>query len=199
MSIDWNIVTAVGTFGQFVVVLVAAFLGLRQLRHMRRQSELDASLPLLAWIWSAEYQQAYPLVLEAAGSEDSEIRVALDRGDMADPRAVKVLSFAQFLNQIGLLISTDLIKGSTIIPYYRDAIITTWNLLIPFVVRRRGEEHGSSFFAPLEALVLRAKALSHDERFHEMRQTLPPSLRAAFDQSLTVTRPAKPSAPDTPT
>ena len=186
MNLDWSVVTAASAFGQFVVVFVAALVALWQLKHMRRQSELEASLSLLAWVRSAEYQEAYPHVLEARDA-DSEVRLALERGDGADPRVHKVLSFAHFLNEVGLLVEQDLIKGSTVIPYYRDAIAITWSLVMPFVARRRHQESGSSFFAPLEALVVRAKAVSVDDRFARIRRSLPRSLRAEFDSSRRLT------------
>jgi len=187
MAIDWNIVIAIASFGQFTVLFVAAFFALWQLKHMRRQSELDASLSLLAWARTSEYREVYPQVLEAARG-DSEVRVALKSGDGADPRVLKVLSFAHFLNEVGILVEQDLIKGSTVIPYYREAIAITWNLVMPFVARRRLEEAGASFFVPLEALALRAIALSTDDRFARVRRSLPRSLRAAFDRSQTLTR-----------
>jgi hypothetical protein len=191
VKLDWNAVIAASAFGQFVVVFVAALVALRQLKHMRRQSELEASLSLLAWVRSAEYQDAYPHVLEARDA-DSELRLALERGDGADPRVHKVLSFAHFLNEVGILVEQDLIKGSTVIPYYRDAIVTTWSLVVPFVARRRHQEPGSSFFAPLEALVVRAKAVSVDDRFSRIRRSLPRSLRADFDSSRTLTGASRP-------
>jgi hypothetical protein len=186
MNLDWNMVIAAGSFGQFVVVFVAALVALWQLKHMRRQSELEASLSLLAWVRSAEYREAYPHVLEATDA-DSEVRFALARGDGSDPRAQKVLSFAHFLNEIGILVEQGLIKGSTVIPYYRDSIVVTWSLVMPFVARRRHQESESSFLAPLEALVLRAKAVSVDDRFSRIRRSLPRSLRADFDSSRSMT------------
>jgi hypothetical protein len=186
MAVDWNMVIALGSFGQFVVVSVAALFALWQVRHMRRQSELEASLSLLAWARSAEYRDAYPHVIGAAAA-GSDVRVALENGDETDPRVLKVLSFAHFLNEIGILVEQDLIKGSTVVPYYREAIEVTWSLVVPCVARRRREDSGSSFFAPLEALVLRAKAVSGGDRFSRIRRSLPPSLRPSFDRSRTLT------------
>jgi hypothetical protein len=134
MAIDWNAMIAIGTLGQFTVVLVAAFFALRQLKHMRRQSELEASLSLLGWVRSAEYRETYPHVAAAAAA-DSDVRAALRRGDATDVRVLKVLSFAHFLNEVGILVEHDLIKGSTVIPYYREAIVLTWDLVMPFVAR----------------------------------------------------------------
>jgi len=186
MAVDWNMVTAIGSFGQFVVVFVAAFFALWQLKHMRRQSELEASLSLLAWVRTAEYRDAYPHVIGSAAA-DSEVRIALQNGDETDPRVLQVLSFAHFLNEIGILVEQDLIKGSTVVPYYREAIVVTWSLVVPVVARRRREAPGSSFFAPLEALVLRANAMSAGDRFSRIRRSLPRSLRPSFDRSRTLT------------
>jgi hypothetical protein len=186
MTVDWNMVIAIGSFGQFVVVSLAALFALWQVKHMRRQSELEASLSLLAWARTAEYRDIYPHVIGAAAA-GSEVRIALANGDETDPRVVKVLSFAHFLNEIGILVEQDLIKGSTVVPYYREAIEVTWSLVVPFVARRRGEVPGSSFFAPLEALVLRARAVSGDDRFSRIRRSLPRSLRPSFDRSRTIT------------
>jgi hypothetical protein len=197
MAVDWNMVIAIASFGQFVVVFVAAFFALWQVKHMRRQSELEASLSLLAWARSAEYHDAYPHVIGAAAA-DSEMRIALENGDESDPRVFKVLSFAHFLNEIGILVEQDLIKGSTVVPYYREAIVVTWSLVVPFVARRRREVPGSSFFAPLEALVLRANALSGGERFSRVRRSLPRSLRPSFDRSRTLTAAYQASEPPSP-
>jgi hypothetical protein len=130
-----------------------------------------------------------------AAAAGSEVRVALENGDESDPRVFKVLSFAHFLNEIGILVEQDLIKGSTVVPYYREAITITWSLVVPFVARRRREVYGSSFFAPLEALVLRAQAVSGGDRFSRIRRSLPRSLRSSFDRSRTLTAAYQPNKP----
>jgi hypothetical protein len=197
MALDWNMVIAVASFGQFVVVFVAAFFALWQVKQMRRQSELEASLSLLAWARSAEYHDAYPHVIAAAPA-GSDVRVALENGDETDPRVFKVLSFAHFLNEIGILVEQDLIKGSTVVPYYREAIVVTWSLVVPFVARRRRDVSGSSFFAPLEALVLRASAVSGCDRFSRIRRSLPRSLRPSFDRSRALTAAYQANTPPSP-
>jgi hypothetical protein len=175
---------------------VAAFLGLRQLVHLRRQSELEASLPLLSAARSAENQAAYALVVAAANGTDPELCAELEKRESSDPRAHAVLTFAHFLNEIGLLIEEGLITGSTIIPHYRTAIIMTWDLVVPFVRQRRQDELGSSFFAPFEALAVRARAMTAGDRFMTARESLPRSLRPAFDQSLAQTCPSGTSQPN---
>lgn len=195
MPVGWDALTALGAFGQFIVVLVAGFLGLRQLVHLRRQSELEASLPLLSAARSAENQAAYALVVAAANGTDPELCAELEKPESGDPRAHAVLTFAHFLNEIGLLIEEGLITGSTIIPHYRTAIVMTWDLIVPFVRQRRQDELGSSFFTPFEALAVRARAMAAGDRFVTARESLPRSLRPAFDQSLTQTCPSGTSQP----
>jgi hypothetical protein len=195
MPIGWDALTALGSFGQCIVVLVAAFLGLRQLVHLRRQSELEASLPLLSAARSPENQATYSMVVAAANGADPQLCAELEKRESSDPRAHAVLTFAHFLNEIGLLIEEGLITGATIVPHYRTAIVMTWDLLVPFVRQRRQDELGSSFFAPFEALAVRARAMTAGDRFLTARESLPRSLRPAFDQSLNQTCPT--AAPQT--
>ena len=188
MILDWNALAAAGSFGQFIVVLVAAILALRQLEHLRRQSELQASIPFLGEIQKSAFLEGLALVVAAAGG-DVELRALVERGEVADPRVGKVLHVAMFFNNMGILVEKGLIRGETIIPSYRWQIVMAWDLLLPYARKRRA---GTSWahWAPFEALAVRARAMNVENRFAEVRASLPPPLRANFDRSLAESRPA---------
>jgi hypothetical protein len=198
VAVNWDALSAIGSIGQFVVVLVAAFLGIRQLVHLRRQSELEASIPLLSTARSEEHQAAYSLMVAANGGEDPDLVAAIANGDIADPRVRAVLTYAHLLNEIGLLVEEGLIQGTGIIPHYRGAIVMAWDLVTPYVAKQRRNASGSSFFVPLEALAVRARALTTEGRFSIARASLPRELRAAFDRSVNQTRLREPGPSQEP-
>jgi hypothetical protein len=187
MILDWNALGAAGSFGQFLVVLVAAILALRQLDHLRRQSELDASIPHLRENRTPQFLDTMALVGAVADGGDEQLRAVIDGGHSTDPRLRQIFMLGMFFNELGLLVEKGLIRGDTILPLYRQEIITTWAVTLPMVRRGRAGREGS-MWAPFEALAVRARAINVEGRFSEIRASLPASLRADFDHSLAQTQ-----------
>ncbi len=52
---NWEVLGAVGAFGQFLVLFVAAIVAFEQIRQVHKQNELQALMPLLLFSNSAEF------------------------------------------------------------------------------------------------------------------------------------------------
>ena len=184
----WDAVAAVGSFGQFVVVLIAATLGVAQLRQLHRQNELQATIPYFAYTRTTEFNLGFRIVRdEVLGvTDDVELKAALAAADLAHPRVIAVFNLANFFNELGVLVQERMIDVDIIVPYFRFQIITTWSVFRPMCAARRRNGVGG-FMAPLEALAVRAAAYDASARFAQSRRALPPRLRADFDRSVAET------------
>ena len=184
----WDAVAAVGSFGQFVVVLVAATLGVAQLRQLHRQNELQATIPYFAYTRTTEFNTGFRIVRdEVLGvTDDVELKAALAAADLAHPRVIAVFNLANFFNELGVLVQERMIDVDTVVPYFRFQIVATWDVFRPMCAARRGNGVGG-FMAPLEALAVRAAVYDESARFVQSRRALPPHLRTAFDRSVAET------------
>ena len=91
--------SAIGTFGQFVVVTVAAAFATVQIRQLRRQNELQATIPYFSYSHSTAYRSAVQLVRMQTSAPDDQLTAAIAAGDFSDPR-FRELSFQADLNRI---------------------------------------------------------------------------------------------------
>ena len=186
----WEAVAAIGSFGQFIVVLAAAFFGYSQLKQLRRQNELQATIPYFAYTRTEGFHAGFKIVrsIILEGSDDAGLRAQIIAGDLDDPRILALLNLASFFNELGVLVQEEMIDGNTILPFFRGQIISTWELFAPFVIARRQTPGMAGIFAHFEALAVRAQHTSDDDRFARARRLLPPRMRAAFDASTARTR-----------
>lgn len=95
---SWDAIAALASFGQLVVVLLAATLGFAQLRQLHRQNELQATIPYFAYTRTSEFNAGFLIVRdETLGlTEDHELRAALAVADLSHPRLVAVFNLANF-------------------------------------------------------------------------------------------------------
>ncbi len=108
-----------GVFGQFVVVLVAATLGVAQLRQLHRQNELQATIPCLVYTRTTEFNTGFRIVRdEVLGkTDDVELKAALAAADAAHPRVIAVFNLANFFTKRGVLVQERMIDVDTVVPY----------------------------------------------------------------------------------
>lgn len=142
----WDALAAIGSFGQFIVVLGAAFFGYAQLKQLRRQNELQATIPYFAFTRTDDFNRAFRIVRdEVLGvNEDETLRPAIARAD-------------NFFNELGVLVQEDMIDEATAVGFFRFQIGATWQTFRPKVANRRSAGV-NGFMAPLEALAVRAAA-----------------------------------------
>ena len=186
----WDAVAAIGSFGQFVVVLTAGFFGYSQLKALHRQNELQATIPYFAYTRTKEFWAGFKIVRSIVydGNDDAELLAQIRTGDINDPRVLALLNLANFFNELGVLVQEDMIDGTTILAFFRGQIISTWQVFEPFVITRRQQTAMGGMFANFEALAIRAQHTSDDKRFERARRLLPAQMRAAFDASTARTR-----------
>jgi hypothetical protein len=186
LHLGWDALGAIGSFGQFVVVVAAAFFGAAQLRHLRRQNELNATLPYFAYQRTDAYLRAALIVRTATEGGDPALRAVIASEDITDPRFVELLRLGMFLNEMALLIESGVIDGDVLLPNFGWQIMTTFDLMRPWVAARRRTLPAT--WVPLEALAVRARAIRPQDRLITVRKQLPPRLRDAFDRSVEQTR-----------
>jgi hypothetical protein len=177
----WEAMMAAGTFGQFIVVLAAAIFALRQLRVLRRQTELEATLPFLTIQRSPEYSNGVLALRKLAANPPTPAR--LDTDDWWSPDFADLRWIGNFFNEIGILTHEGLIDGETVLWNYRTHITMAWDALLPYTAHFRTARNIPNFWAPFEALAVRARAASAQTRQSHVRERLPAALRQDYDRS----------------
>jgi len=188
--VGWDAIAAIGSFGQFVVVLAAAFFGFSQLKALHRQNELQATIPYFAYSRTEDFWAGFLIVRSIVydGNDDPELLSQIAVGDLKDPRVLALLNLANFFNELGVLVQEEMIDATTVLAFFRGQIISTWQVFEPFLIERRKGPSMGGIFANFEALAVRAQFASDDKRFARARRLMPAHMRAAFDASTTRTR-----------
>lgn len=145
---QWDALAAISSFGQFIVVLAAAFFGFAQLKQMRRQSELQATIPYFAYTRGEEFNRAFRIVRAEIfdRNSDPQLRAAIAQADINDPRVASLFNLANFFNELGVLVQEDMIDRQTVLSFFRGQILATWELFEPFVIARRTYPGAGSIF-----------------------------------------------------
>jgi hypothetical protein len=177
----WEALIAVGTFGQFIVVLAAALFALRQLRVLRRQTELQATLPFLTIQRSPEYTNGVVALRKLVADPPTFARIDAEDWWSIDLAGLRWIG--NFFNEIGILTHERLIDGDTVLWNYRFHILLAWDALLPYTAHFRTVRNYPNFWAPFEALAVRARAASVATRYVQVRERLPVALRADYDRS----------------
>lgn len=176
---EW--LSAIGSFGQFVVVSAAALFAVFQLRQIRRQVDLQSIESFLNYSRSEEFE-----ILNDA------VRRLHDEGPKAwsDPLRWesddfrRVVRFAVLGNHIGVLVAARLIREEMIVPAYRPFLLRAWDVLVPWIAaQRHAGETTVPMLAAFESLVVRMTGDGFVDRFAQMRKALPPAARTRYDES----------------
>jgi hypothetical protein len=197
---SWEMLSAIGTFGQFIVVIAAAAFATMQIRQLRRQNELQATIPYFNYARSEAYRSAARLVrMQLSDRPDEQLAIALAAGDDSDPRVQELGTLGDFFNELGLLVQEGLIDGRVVLTHFYIQIGLAWTVLQPFVAKRRRTQK-SHMWGSFEALAVRARTVTPSDRAKRLRSQLPAELRADFDRSLELTNafPETASAPEKP-
>jgi hypothetical protein len=186
-DMSWEMLSAIGTFGQFIVVIAAAAFATMQIRQLRRQNELQATIPYFNYARSEAYQSAARLIrMQASDHPDEQLAAALAADDDSDPRVEELGTHGDFFNELGLLVQEGLIDGRVVLTHFYFHIVVTWTVLHPFVaIRRRAQK--SHMWGSFEALAVRARTVTPSDRAKRLRSQLPAELRADYDRSLALT------------
>ena len=184
---SWEMLSAIGTFGQFIVVIAAAAFATMQIRQLRRQNELQATIPYFAYARSEAYRSAARLVrMQLSDRPDEQLAAALGSGEDLDPRVQELGAHGDFFNELGLLVQEGLIDGRVVLTHFYFHIVATWTVLQPFVAKRRRTQK-SHMWGSFEALAVRARTVTPADRVKRLRRQLPAELRDDFDRSLKLT------------
>jgi hypothetical protein len=177
--LEW--LSAIGSFGQFVVVFAAATFALGQIRQIRRQADLQSLESFIRFVHSEDFE-ALVNALRHLRSEGYEAWSDPARWESADFR--RVIRFAFMGNTIGILISEGLISENLIVPAFRPQFLQAWEVLGPWLaVQRHGGEASVPYLPAFESVVVRATADRFRNRVAQLRAALPPKLRPRFDES----------------
>lgn len=134
--INWNVVTAVGTFGSFIVILVGAIVAGIQLYELRRSRNLATLLAEFERLNSRESREARRTVYALdAGSE------AGSGSAMPSLLAGAELEAAEFvgnqLNNVGFLVANKFIPEEPSLELFATLTIRCWYKLRHFIRGRR--------------------------------------------------------------
>ena len=177
---EW--LSAIGSFGQFIVVLAAALFAVVQLRQIRRQVDLQSIEPLFSFSRTEEFQGLIDAVraLHAAGPE-----AWTDRSRWESTEFRKVVRFGALGNEVGTLVAARLLPQDLFTPIFRPYFLLAWDVLGPWLAEYR---HGNPAmtiprFAAFEALIVRTSTETDIDRFAQMRAALPPAIRERYTES----------------
>ena len=177
--LEW--LSAIGSFGQFVVVFAAATFALVQLRQIRRQGDLQSMDSFMQFVHTEDFE-ALVSALRHLRSEGYEAWSDPARWESADFR--RVIRFAFMGNTVGVLAAERLIPENLIIPPFRPFFLQAWEILGPWLaVQRHGGEASVPLLSAFESVVVRATADRFGDRVAQLRAALPPELRPRFDES----------------
>ena len=178
---EW--LTAIGSFGQFVVVSVASAFAVVQLRQIRRQVDLQSIESLFSYSRSAEFERLIDAV-NRLHAEGSEAWSDASRWDSVDFK--RVVRFAMFGNELSNLVAQRLLSENPFLPIFRFAFLRAWDILRPWLADQRyggGGETINPRLVGFEALIIQLSAETFVDRFAVMRAALPPALRPRYDES----------------
>ena len=193
-DMSWEMLSAIGTFGQFIVVIAAAAFATMQIRQLRRQNELQATIPYFNYARSEVYRSAARLIhMQRSDPPDEQLAIALAAADVSDPRVQQLSAHGDFFNELGLLVQEGLIDGRVVLTHFYFHIGAAWAVLRPFAAKCRRTQK-SHMWGSFEALAVRARTVTPSDRVKRLRRQLPAALRADYERSLELTN-ALPAGP----
>jgi len=177
---EW--LSAIGTFGQFVVVSLASAFALVQIRQIRRQVDLQSVESLFSYSRTDEFERLHEAV-NRLHAEGSEAWSDASRWESADFK--RVIRFAMFGNELSNLIARRLLSEDLFVPIFRNAFLRAWDVIGSWLaVQRYGNgEMTNPRLVGFEALIIRLSSEGFIDRFAVMRAALPPALRPRYDES----------------
>lgn len=177
---EWDQLSAIASFGQFVVVTAAAIFAYMQLRGLRRQQEGQIVQHIFDKLNHPDFAAALDFVyhqLPDRLNDPDYVRRILDGKATASSHSELIVM--HFFNEIGLLVHERLVS-ELVVPFVASPCVRAWDRLVPVVeLMRRRFPHA---YTPFEALVARSRAVDMaaiNERFRS--QT--PQLRLEWEST----------------
>ncbi len=151
--------TAVGSVGSLIVLTTAAFAALVQLRHMRRNNQLQALLAIQQDFRDERLQRAFAFVQcdLATALENPAYRAELARRGFVDGRHHPEMDVCNWFNEVGTLVRSGFIDEHQFFTSFGRLVAFSWTLLAPAIAilrRQRGPDQYDAF----EYLAVRALA-----------------------------------------
>jgi hypothetical protein len=165
--------TAFGTVGSLFVFAAAAFAAIVQLRHMRRNNQLQALLAIQQDFRDERLQRAFAFVQcdLAAALQNPAYRGELSRRGFVDGRSHPEMDVCNWFNEVGMLVRSGFVDEQLFFPSFARLVIYSWSLLSPAIALLR-RERGSEQYDGFEYLAMRA-SVWHERNPHG---SFPPKL-----------------------
>lgn len=150
MTPEW--INAGASLATLLVVALAAYAALQQMRHLRSGNQTAALLSLIGETRDESYRssQAYVRTQLARDLEDAEIRADAEAITWTGPTR-QALQFLRFYEAIGSLVFSGALELGLVLRYF--LVAHEWRQVEPLVlvIRRRS---GASLFEMFEALAM---------------------------------------------
>ena len=174
----WDRLSAIASFGQFVVVTAAAIFAYGQLRGLRKQQEAQLVQHIFEQLNHPSLAAALDFVykeLPKRLNDPDYARGILDGTATASSHAEMII--LHFFNEIGLLVHNKLVS-ELVVPFVATPCMRAWDRLVPVVaLMRRRYPHA---YTPFEALVVRSRAVDLSAINARFRSQTP-RLRSEWD------------------
>lgn len=143
---NWEALTAVGTFASAIVIAVTVVVAARQMRvtseqlaQMRRATQFDAARTVLAEMNDPVFVDAYKFVYNELPSllKDEAFHKDLALIGVVDERVHKEVAVLRAFDRIGTYVRFGLVEGDIIYSTFGPRIVICWELLAePIAVHR---------------------------------------------------------------
>jgi hypothetical protein len=142
--------TAFGSVGALFVLGAAAFAALVQLRHMRRNNQLQALLAIQKDFRDERLQRAFAFVQcdLAAALQNPAYRRELARRGFVDGRQHPEMEVCNWFNEAGMLVKSGFVDEDVFFESFARLVAYSWMLLSPAIAvlrRERGPEQYDAF------------------------------------------------------
>jgi hypothetical protein len=161
--ISWNAVSAIGSIGSAIVVLVGGTVALYQLRDTRRASQFDATQRMIDRMLERDFNRALRFVITDLANrlQDPVYRGELEqaRGWDVDPERHPELFVLARLEETGIYLRHRLLLGDALLDFDAVLILEAWEHLRPVVDLMRTSHRNPHVWSNAEFLYERASSL----------------------------------------
>lgn len=153
-----ELLTAIASFLNVIVIGVGAFFAYQQINRLRRQQEAELVQKIFATLNTEEFASALDFVYNGLSSRLTEVayvrEIAEGKATAASHREFVVM---HFFNGLGVLVHTNMVSEYPVVPIIASPCIRAWERLAPVVeLLRRRYPHA---YTPFQSLVVRSLAV----------------------------------------
>ena len=163
----WEAMTAIGTAFTGVIIAVTVVLGLRQLYHLRRSTQLDGLMRVYDAFSDPRFVEARAFVFRELPKRMQDPQFVAEVRDFppANPAQHQEIVVLNFLNLIGSLIAQGAIDRDAIYPLAQYTAIRSWDVLRDVAREHRASTDNPYMWLMAERLCVDAKEwVAHDAR-----------------------------------